>query len=87
MNDLQEFSKVAIQRFHATDDGVLTPRMGELRHGDEIAQILGSELAGGLSKHISRTSHVGVAHHSHFKNLLGQPLLAFTAPLVGSHVA
>jgi hypothetical protein len=58
--------------------------MGELRYGNEIAQTLSSELAGGLSKHISHTSHVGVAHHSHFNNLLGQPLLAFTTPLVGS---
>jgi hypothetical protein len=83
MNDLQQFSKAAIQTFHATDYGVLAPRMGELRYGNEIAQTLGSEFAGGLSKHISRTSHVGVAHYSHIMNLLGQPLLAFTTLLAG----
>jgi hypothetical protein len=31
-----------------TDNGVLTPRMRELGHGNETVQTLGSEFVGGL---------------------------------------
>ena len=42
-----------VRRFHATDYTVLTPRMGELRYGNEIPQTLRSELASGLGTHQS----------------------------------
>ncbi len=72
-----------LTRSVGTDNGVLTPRMREFRYGNETLQILSSEFVGGLWEHVSHGTRSRAVHHSHLENLLGQPLLTFSARLTG----